>query len=203
MQSPELKTKSMMQRTTWRHGKKRKRNLSRRWTRIMASLRFRDCRATVEHSTFRPRPGGQQTTVLPANEHYSSAMCSRCFHLKTGLGASRVFHCPSCGHIAPRDWDSTYAILGLSTSCVCICAWWCALSALLCRKLVSDAWVCLCRSTRATKPLRHAPIARQRRRQQPPSFDPPCPSQRCWRRHKPRRCVNRRCACRWCVRVSW
>jgi putative transposase len=45
------------------------------------------------------------TTVLAVTEEYTSKTCTRCGHVHTRLGGSKIFHCPSCGFTLSRDWN--------------------------------------------------------------------------------------------------
>jgi putative transposase len=46
-----------------------------------------------------------QTRLIEGSEAYTSKTCTKCGHIHTTLGGSKVFKCPSCGHKLPRDWN--------------------------------------------------------------------------------------------------
>jgi putative transposase len=50
------------------------------------------------------------TTVLNVTEEFTSKTCTRCGHVQTRLGGSKVFHCPSCGLTLSRDWNGAFGI---------------------------------------------------------------------------------------------
>jgi putative transposase len=45
------------------------------------------------------------TRLIEGSEAYTSKTCTKCGHIHTALGGSKVFKCPSCGHKLPRDWN--------------------------------------------------------------------------------------------------
>jgi putative transposase len=50
------------------------------------------------------------TTVLDVTEEFTSKTCTRCGHVHTRLGGSKVFYCPSCGFTLSRDWNGAFGI---------------------------------------------------------------------------------------------
>jgi putative transposase len=50
------------------------------------------------------------TTVVDVTEEFTSKTCTRCGHVHTRLGGSKVFHCPSCGFTLSRDWNGAFGI---------------------------------------------------------------------------------------------
>ncbi|MGB5713764.1 MAG: transposase, partial [Waterburya sp.] len=51
------------------------------------------------------------TRLISGSEAYTSKTCTKCGHIHTTLGGSKVFKCPSCGHKLPRDWNGALGIL--------------------------------------------------------------------------------------------
>ncbi len=48
--------------------------------------------------------------VVDVTEEYTSKTCTKCGHVHTKLGGSRVFKCPHCRHTMPRDWNGALGI---------------------------------------------------------------------------------------------
>ena len=51
------------------------------------------------------------TIVITGNEAYTSKTCTKCGHIHRKLDGSKVFKCPSCGHILPRDMNGALGFL--------------------------------------------------------------------------------------------
>jgi putative transposase len=49
-------------------------------------------------------------TVIDVTEEYTSKTCTRCGHIHEKLGGHKVFKCPLCGHILPRDFNGALGI---------------------------------------------------------------------------------------------
>jgi len=50
-------------------------------------------------------------SVVDVTEEYTSKTCTKCGHIHTTLGGSKVFNCPQCGHSIPRDFNGAFGIL--------------------------------------------------------------------------------------------
>jgi putative transposase len=51
------------------------------------------------------------TIVITGSEAYTSKTCTKCGHVHQSLGSSKVFRCPSCGHILPRDMNGALGFM--------------------------------------------------------------------------------------------
>lgn len=51
------------------------------------------------------------TIVITGSEAYTSKTCTRCGHIHQSLGGSKVFKCPSCGHVLPRDMNGALGFM--------------------------------------------------------------------------------------------
>lgn len=49
--------------------------------------------------------------VLDVTEEFTSKTCTKCGHIHTKLGGSKVFRCPVCDHVIPRDWNGALGIM--------------------------------------------------------------------------------------------
>ena len=49
--------------------------------------------------------------VVDVTEEYTSKTCTRCGHVHTKLGGSKIFACPECGYTLPRDFNGAFGIL--------------------------------------------------------------------------------------------
>ncbi|MDM9381719.1 transposase [Chlorogloeopsis sp. ULAP01] len=49
--------------------------------------------------------------VIDVTEEYTSKTCTKCGHIHTKLGGSKVFNCPNCGQSIPRDFNGAFGIL--------------------------------------------------------------------------------------------
>ena len=49
--------------------------------------------------------------VLDVTEEFTSKTCTKCGHIHTKLGGSKVFRCPVCNHVIPRDWNGALGIM--------------------------------------------------------------------------------------------
>jgi transposase len=49
--------------------------------------------------------------VIDVTEEFTSKTCTKCGHIHTKLGGSKVFRCPVCDHVIPRDWNGALGIL--------------------------------------------------------------------------------------------
>lgn len=49
--------------------------------------------------------------VLDVTEEFTSKTCTKCGHIHTKLGGSKVFSCPVCDHVIPRDWNGALGIM--------------------------------------------------------------------------------------------
>lgn len=49
--------------------------------------------------------------VIDVTEEFTSKTCTKCGHIHTKLGGSKVFRCPVCDHIIPRDWNGALGIM--------------------------------------------------------------------------------------------
>jgi putative transposase len=48
------------------------------------------------------------TIVLDVTEEFTSKTCTRCGHVHTRLGGSKVFHCPSCGFTLSKGLERRF-----------------------------------------------------------------------------------------------
>ncbi len=48
--------------------------------------------------------------VVDVTEEYTSKTCTNCGHVHQKLGGSKVFKCPQCGHLMPRDYNGALGI---------------------------------------------------------------------------------------------
>ena len=51
------------------------------------------------------------TIVITGSEAYTSKTCTKCGHVHQCLGGSKVFKCPSCGHVLPRDMNGALGFM--------------------------------------------------------------------------------------------
>lgn len=51
------------------------------------------------------------TIVIAGSEAYTSKTCTHCGHIHQSLGGSKVFKCPECGHILPRDMNGALGFM--------------------------------------------------------------------------------------------
>lgn len=51
------------------------------------------------------------TIVITGSEAYTSKTCSKCGHIHQKLGGSKVFKCPECGHVLPRDMNGALGFM--------------------------------------------------------------------------------------------
>ena len=51
------------------------------------------------------------TRLIEGSEAYTSKTCTKCGHIHTTLGGSKVFKCPECGHKLPRDWNGALGFM--------------------------------------------------------------------------------------------
>lgn len=51
------------------------------------------------------------TIVITGSEAYTSKTCTKCGHIHQTLGGSKVFKCPSCGHVLPRDMNGALGFM--------------------------------------------------------------------------------------------
>ncbi len=51
------------------------------------------------------------TIVVTGSEAYTSKTCTKCGHVHQSLGGSKVFKCPSCGHVLPRDMNGALGFM--------------------------------------------------------------------------------------------
>ena len=49
--------------------------------------------------------------VVLCNESYTSKTCTRCGHIHTKLGGSKIHKCPRCGNVVNRDWGGAFNIM--------------------------------------------------------------------------------------------
>jgi len=49
--------------------------------------------------------------VFDVTEEFTSKTCTKCGHIHTKLGGSKVFRCPVCDHVIPRDWNGALGIM--------------------------------------------------------------------------------------------
>lgn len=49
--------------------------------------------------------------VIDVTEEYTSKTCTKCGHIHTKLGGSKVFKCPECGHTILRDYNGALGIM--------------------------------------------------------------------------------------------
>ncbi len=49
--------------------------------------------------------------LIRGSEAYTSKTCTKCGHIHSTLGGSKVFKCPSCGHKLPRDWNGALGFM--------------------------------------------------------------------------------------------
>ena len=49
--------------------------------------------------------------VVDVTEEFTSKTCTKCGHVHTKLGGKKVFKCPECGHLIPRDFNGALGIL--------------------------------------------------------------------------------------------
>ncbi|MCV3212777.1 transposase [Plectonema radiosum NIES-515] len=49
--------------------------------------------------------------VIDVTEEYTSKTCTKCGHVHSYLGGSKVFKCPECGYEIPRDFNGAFGIL--------------------------------------------------------------------------------------------
>jgi len=48
--------------------------------------------------------------VIDVTEEFTSKTCSKCGHVHTKLGGSKIFKCPECGHTIARDYNGALGI---------------------------------------------------------------------------------------------
>jgi putative transposase len=53
----------------------------------------------------------RESQVVDVTEEYTSKTCTKCGHIHTKLGGSKVFECSNCGHSIPRDFNGAFGIL--------------------------------------------------------------------------------------------
>lgn len=51
------------------------------------------------------------TIVITGSEAYTSKTCTKCGHIHQSLGGSKVFKCPSCGQVLPRDMNGALGFM--------------------------------------------------------------------------------------------
>ena len=51
------------------------------------------------------------TRLIEGSEAYTSKTCTKCGHIHTTLGGSKVFKCPECAHKLPRDWNGALGFM--------------------------------------------------------------------------------------------
>ena len=44
--------------------------------------------------------------VVIVGEHNTTMTCGRCGHMNRNVGSDKVFTCPACGFVIPRDWNA-------------------------------------------------------------------------------------------------
>jgi putative transposase len=49
--------------------------------------------------------------VIDVTEEFTSKTCTKCGHIHTKLGGSKIFRCPVCDHVIPRDWNGALGIM--------------------------------------------------------------------------------------------
>lgn len=49
--------------------------------------------------------------VIYGSEAYTSKTCTKCGHIHHSLGGSKVFKCPECGHVLPRDMNGALGFM--------------------------------------------------------------------------------------------
>ncbi|MEG3924249.1 transposase [Microcoleus sp. T3_D1] len=86
--------------------KKGKRSLATKTARAMVTLSHYRFKQMLKHQA--TKHGG---VVVDVTEEYTSKTCSKCGHIHTKLGGSKVFKCPECGHTLDRDKNGAFNIL--------------------------------------------------------------------------------------------
>ncbi|MBW4491622.1 MAG: transposase [Oscillatoria princeps RMCB-10] len=84
---------------------KAKRKIKSKTARAMLTWAHYRFKMTLKHQAEITR-----TTVLDVTEEFTSKTCTRCGHVHTRLGGSKVFHCPNCGFTLSRDWNGAFGI---------------------------------------------------------------------------------------------
>lgn len=51
------------------------------------------------------------TILVMGSEAYTSKTCTKCGHIHQTLGGSKVFKCPECGHVIPRDMNGALGFM--------------------------------------------------------------------------------------------
>lgn len=86
--------------------KKGKRRLATKTARAMVTLSHYRFKQTLKHQA--TKHGG---VVVDVTEEYTSKICSKCGHVHSKLGGSKIFKCPKCGHTLDRDKNGAFNIL--------------------------------------------------------------------------------------------
>ncbi|MEG5183616.1 transposase, partial [Microcoleus sp. B4-C3] len=86
--------------------KKGKRRLASKTARAMVTLSHYRFKQTLKHQA--TKHGG---VVVDVTEEYTSKICSKCGHVHSKLGGSKIFKCPKCGHTLDRDKNGAFNIL--------------------------------------------------------------------------------------------
>lgn len=86
--------------------KKGKRRLATKTARAMVTLSHYRFKQTLKHQAI--KHGG---IVVDVTEEYTSKTCSKCGHIHTKLGGSKIFKCPECGHTLDRDKNGAFNIM--------------------------------------------------------------------------------------------
>ncbi|WP_445300353.1 MULTISPECIES: RNA-guided endonuclease InsQ/TnpB family protein [unclassified Microcoleus] len=83
--------------------KKGKRRLASKTARAMVTLSHYRFKQTLKHQA--TKHGG---VVVDVTEEYTSKICSKCGHVHSKLGGSKIFKCPKCGHTLDRDKNGAF-----------------------------------------------------------------------------------------------
>ena len=86
--------------------RKGKRRLATKTARAMVTLSHYKFKQTLKHQASK-----HGVSVMDVTEEYTSKTCSRCGHIHSKLGGSKVFTCPSCGHKLGRDLNGAFNIM--------------------------------------------------------------------------------------------
>ena len=86
--------------------KKGKRRLATKTARAMVTLSHYRFKQMLKHQA--AKHGG---VVVDVTEEYTSKTCSKCGHVHSKLGGSKIFKCPECGHTLDRDKNGACNIL--------------------------------------------------------------------------------------------
>jgi len=82
------------------------RKINRKSVRNMLSWSHGKFASCLEHKAAR-----SCVLVVRCNEAYTSKTCTNCGHVHKNLGGSKIYKCPQCGHVIPRDINGARNIM--------------------------------------------------------------------------------------------